>query len=395
MNRDMFSLRYGQTGRMEFRIVTENGAAPELRGALMVDGRAVRLVPSGAAALLVPVVPPGVYLMEVRCGGATVLYSELEVKPSPLPLGDEAGVVQWTVDADLTQPMAVVEVHLHEGPQGEQGERGPQGEQGQRGEPGPQGEAGAPLTYADLTKEQREELARPARKALETHAGDAVVHVTAAEREAWNSKQEALSFDAKPTWGSKNLITSGGIYALQYSQTIVFGSGATANGYSIAIGSGATANGYAIAIGSGATASNVYAVAIGYQASASNSDATAIGHQATASNYSTAIGYQASASCSRSTAIGYQAQLPPTALGCTVIAANDGLGSGDKTQLFLIGANSDVAHNYEGGEACLGYIVTDSAGNQIASGTRKLSELLTNNAGAFTGEGGLPLPSLP
>lgn len=192
MNRDMFSLRYGQTGRMEFRIVTENGTAPELRGALMVDGRAVRLVPSGAAALLVPVVPPGVYLLEVRCGGATVLYSELEVKPSPLPLGDEAGVVQWTVNADLTQALAVVEVHLHEGPQGERGAQGERGEQGPQGE---KGERGAPLTYADLTEEQKVELAKTAREAVEAHAGDTTVHVTAEEKAAWNGKltPEALT----------------------------------------------------------------------------------------------------------------------------------------------------------------------------------------------------------
>lgn len=192
MNRDMFSLRYGQTGRMEFRIVTETGTAPELRGALMVDGRAVRLVPSGAAALLVPVVPPGVYLMEVRCGGATVLYSELEVKPSPLPLGDEAGVVQWTVNADLTQPLAVVEVHLHEGPQGERGAQGERGEQGPQGE---KGERGAPLTYADLTEEQKVELAKSAREEVEAHAGDTTVHVTAEEKAAWNGKltPEALT----------------------------------------------------------------------------------------------------------------------------------------------------------------------------------------------------------
>ena len=192
MNRDMFSLRYGQTGRMEFRIVTETGTAPELRGALMVDGRAVRLVPSGAAALLVPVVPPGVYLMEVRCGGATVLYSELEVKPSPLPPGDEAGVVQWTVNADLTQPLAVVEVHLHEGPQGERGAQGERGEQGPQGE---KGERGAPLTYADLTEEQKVELAKSAREAVEAHEGDTTAHVTAEERAAWNGKltPEALT----------------------------------------------------------------------------------------------------------------------------------------------------------------------------------------------------------
>lgn len=191
MNRDMFSLRYGQTGRMEFRIVTETGTAPELRGALMVDGRAVRLVPSGAAALLVPVVPPGVYLMEVRCGGATVLYSELEVKPSPLPPGDEAGVVQWTVNADLTQPLAVVEVHLHEGPQGERGaqgergEQGPQGEKGERGEQGPQGEKGDAFKFSDLTEEQRAELAQPALDALDalTEERETVVELYASAGE--------------------------------------------------------------------------------------------------------------------------------------------------------------------------------------------------------------------
>ena len=200
----MFSLRYGQTGRMEFRIVTETGTAPELRGALMVDGRAVRLEPSGAAALLVPVVPPGVYLMEVRCGGATVLYSELEVKPSPLPPGDEAGVVQWTVNADLTQALAVVEVHLHEGPQGEQGIQGVQGYSAyevaaQHGYLGTEAEWVAELSgaqaAANTAKTQAEAAAASATAAgaSATQAGNAQTAAETAAGNAANAQSAAES----------------------------------------------------------------------------------------------------------------------------------------------------------------------------------------------------------
>lgn len=50
-----------------------------------------------------------------------------------------------------------------------------------------------------------------------------------------------------------------------------------------------------------------------------------------------------------------------------------------QTLLYLIGAGSSLANTYENGEACLGYVVKDSSGNILACGTRKLSELLTNN----------------
>lgn len=36
--------------------------------------------------------------------------------------------------------------------------------------------------------------------------------VTAAEKQTWNSKQDALTFDNAPTQGSTNPVTSGGIY---------------------------------------------------------------------------------------------------------------------------------------------------------------------------------------
>lgn len=135
-----FSLRHGQTGQLNFNITAE-GDAPAVTGGVLVNGRNVPMVVGTDSVLLIPVLPPGVYLMEVRCGGATVLYSELEVLPSPLGRAD--GVVQWDVDADLTQDVATVNVVLKEGPQGRQGIQGPQGEKGDTGEKGEKGDTGA------------------------------------------------------------------------------------------------------------------------------------------------------------------------------------------------------------------------------------------------------------
>ena len=46
---------------------------------------------------------------------------------------------------------------------------------------------------------------------LSTHTSDTTVHITAAERTAWNAKQSALTFDTTPTASSTNPVTSGGI----------------------------------------------------------------------------------------------------------------------------------------------------------------------------------------
>ena len=48
---------------------------------------------------------------------------------------------------------------------------------------------------------------------LNTHAENTIKHITAAERTAWNGKQNALTFDTAPTAGSTNPITSGGVKA--------------------------------------------------------------------------------------------------------------------------------------------------------------------------------------
>lgn len=47
---------------------------------------------------------------------------------------------------------------------------------------------------------------------LTAHTGNSTIHITGAERTAWNAKQAALTFDSAPTSGSSNPVTSGGVY---------------------------------------------------------------------------------------------------------------------------------------------------------------------------------------
>ena len=125
MMNEPFSLRHGQTGRLKFDFITSTGVPPVAVGGILVNGRNVPMVAGADSILYIPVLPPGVYLMEVRCNGVTVLYSELEVLASPLGMVD--GAVEWAVDVDMTQPLPVQNVTLNDGPQGVQGEKGDTG----------------------------------------------------------------------------------------------------------------------------------------------------------------------------------------------------------------------------------------------------------------------------
>lgn len=59
--------------------------------------------------------------------------------------------------------------------------------------------------------------------------------------------------------------------------------------------------------------------------------------------------------------------------------SKDHFGKGTQTLLYLMGANSPLATTYEDGAACMGYVVKDTSGNILECGTRKLSEIFTNN----------------
>ncbi|MBR2941340.1 MAG: hypothetical protein IKC14_08545 [Kiritimatiellae bacterium] len=49
------------------------------------------------------------------------------------------------------------------------------------------------------------------KETLDNHRDNTNVHVTPAEKATWNAKQSALAFDATPTAGSTNPVTSGGV----------------------------------------------------------------------------------------------------------------------------------------------------------------------------------------
>ena len=49
------------------------------------------------------------------------------------------------------------------------------------------------------------------KETLDNHCDNTNVHVSAAEKATWNAKQAALAFDAVPTAGSTNPVTSGGV----------------------------------------------------------------------------------------------------------------------------------------------------------------------------------------
>ena len=51
------------------------------------------------------------------------------------------------------------------------------------------------------------------RETVDNHLENIDIHVTAAEKATWNAKQSALAFDATPTAGSTNPVTSGGVQA--------------------------------------------------------------------------------------------------------------------------------------------------------------------------------------
>lgn len=120
-------------------------------------------------------------------------------------------------------------------------------------------------------------------------------------------------------------------------------------------------------------------VGIGFNVQATKRGVS-IGCDNKAGSSAVALGDSAQASGVNSAALGYKARNADA--GSVLVAANDGAGANSAslfTYLYLIGAGSPLATTYEGGEACLGYVVKDASGNVSACGTRKLSELLTNN----------------
>jgi hypothetical protein len=160
---------------------------------------------------------------------------------------------------------------------------------------------------------------------------------------------------------------------------------------------GHSAKGWArsTALGYKADASHT-SVAVGYSAKNGNTGAVAVGGETNANLRSVAVGWTAKGNAYCSVAVGAAAEATghfSTAIGNRTKNKDRGvavIGTGtdpDKhatsfttqTLFYIMGAGSELANTYEDGEACLGYLVKNADGTVLAAGTRKLSELLTNN----------------
>jgi hypothetical protein len=200
------------------------------------------------------------------------------------------------------------------------------------------------------------------------HANDSGIHITA------SAKQALLDIAEKVGTGN-------GLAMGENSQTTMFS--ATAYGEDTTVSAG-------VGIGYSATAKD--GIAIGVNAEASGYESLAIGGIAAynvpptkaTGQGSVAIGYSTQATVRGAIVIGDSVTLADENVIC-IGGRNTTNGSTNEahlcidTRLYLLKAKSPLAERYEGGAAALGYIVRDSNGTVLECGTRKLSELLTNN----------------
>ena len=365
-------------------ITADEGTNTTLAGYVKVGGESLPMTAGGENELVAPATPAGDYLYELRAGGAVVMWGHLCARPSAFPTAADATAIE--VAAIISKDTAIaVSIILKEGPQGEKGETGPQGPKGDKGDKGdtgatgpqgPKGDKGDPGTGASIT------------------------------------------LDNKPTSGSVNGVTSGAVFdadlhASLGSNSVALGTGATAyNALSTALGEGAVTgarysgntpqatltivsqdktNTNSWNIPSMSVAVGFHAAAYGYRSSAFGVYSKAGNEESTASGYSaTASGYSATASGSGATGIGagcYVADDGVVALnagGQTDFEGNT-YSEGCSSQLYFIGAGTELAKTYTDGEAGLGYVVLDHlAGKIVARGCCKLSAICTDHTTDFS-----------
>ena len=109
---------------------------------------------------------------------------------------------------------------------------------------------------------------------------------------------------------------------------------------------------------------------------------------------SIAIGHSAKSLGSYSTAIGSRATLNDD--GIVLLQTYDAQTK-QYTLFYLIGAGTPLATTYyEDGSACLGYVIKQGNGTILECGTRRLSDLLTDNTAiATTSLESNPTPFMP
>lgn len=151
---------------------------------------------------------------------------------------------------------------------------------------------------------------------------------------------------------------------------------------SVALGTHVQANssdGYATALGSDSLAEGYSSVAIGLNSRAKARATVAFPGCYVDAAYSSAFGNSIAVHSEDVTAVGFSHTVADSGVLTLSAGWTDDKWKNYRTILYLISAGSDLANQYEDGAAALGYVVRDKNGNITECGTRKLSELLTNN----------------
>lgn len=192
-----------------------------------------------------------------------------------------------------------------------------------------------------------------------------------------------------------NAATVGAGSSLSSSEEIALGAGSIAANDSVAIGYEAHANAsWSVSLGAESYANGYYSISVGRWASAHGECAIAIGGGSDVYRTSESFRVDCSAYAQKdsSVAIGVNTKSyakNAVALGndltvsdpdVTVLGGRPSGYDKNTTKIYIMPEGSALANTYEDGRASIGYIVTDKDNTIIESGTRKLSELLTNNS---------------
>ena len=202
-----------------------------------------------------------------------------------------------------------------------------------------------------------------------THSENTEVHVTEEDKTAWNNSAS--------NWNLTNPRLGPGATASSEYTTALGAQAKATSGSTTAVGYLARATyGTATCVGAWTQATGAACVAVGKDATGGECG-VAIGTGTKTTGWrGSSLGCNATNSGRLSTAIGYNSKCADN--GVAVLSVWD-FNCVTQTNFYIIGANTPLATVYEDGEACLGYLVKDTSGNVLAAGTRKLSELLTNN----------------
>lgn len=172
---------------------------------------------------------------------------------------------------------------------------------------------------------------------------------------------------------SSNSVTIGCKAENKGADSVVIGASAKGqNAGGVAIGAASISQINGVGIGVYAKAQGTRNIAIGESATTETNNNIALGARSkSAGNNNIAIGYYAAARGTNTISIGVNATVSD--LGATVIRST--AEDGTYTQLYFSGANTPLANTYANGEAIMGYVTTDSKGNMVASGFKRLSAL--------------------